>query len=404
MTLPPIDRRFLLAGAGALTFAAAGGGAALANTRGERKFVLVILRGGLDGLAAFAPYADPHYRPARGRLALPAPDEASGLLPLSDGFGLHPRLAFLHETWRAGELAILHAAATPYRERSHFDGQDVLESGGAKVYGLDDGWLNRAIALLPPDPHHAGIAIGGTIPLVLRGAAPASSWAPSVAPSPADDTLTRLMDLYAGDSLLGPSLARAIDTAEIVDDMGMAGQRGQRGQRGGLAAYAALMTPAARLLAAPDGPAAAVVSLDGWDTHAQQGGLEGGLAFRLAALDAALKALKDGLGAHWGKTVVVVATEFGRTVAENGTGGTDHGTAGAAFALGGAVRGGRFLGEWPTLAPGKLYQGRDLMPVNDVRSLFASVLEQHWGLNPAALRSRAFDGANALARFDRLIA
>lgn len=397
-----LDRRRLLAAAAGLTLAAAGGRPSQAAPTGERKFVFIILRGAMDGLAAVAPYGDPNYRAARGPLALGAPGEAGGVLPIADGFGLHPKLGFLHERWRAGEMVVMHAAATPYRERSHFDGQDVLESGAGQVFAAADGWLNRAAALLPTPPGRiAATAVGETLPLVLRGAAPVSSWAPSRAPAPQEDTIMRLTDLYAGDPLLAPAFAHAVETQALVG-RGDAGAPG--GRRDPAAAYRVLAEAAARLLAAPQGPAAAVISLEGWDTHAAQGAAEGVLAARLTGLDVALRTLKEGLGPAWSKTVVVAATEFGRTVAVNGTRGTDHGTGGIAFAVGGAVKGGRIIGDWPTLAPARLYQNRDLAPANDVRGLFATVLRDHWGLDRGDLSGKVFRQAQGLKLYDGLIA
>jgi uncharacterized protein (DUF1501 family) len=393
-------RRQLLSGIGATGLALLAGRVSFAQTTGSKKFVLVILRGAMDGLAAVAAYGDPAYARARGRLALAAPGESDGLLPIADGFGLHPRLGFLHETWQAGQLAILHATCSPYRSRSHFDGQDVLENGGANVFGLSDGWLNRALTLLPSTGSASAVAIGGSIPIVLRGSAPVSSWAPSTASAVPGDTIARLTDLYAGDPLLSPTLAQAIDTASIVGDGAMRGKTGGRDLAGG---HQVLAAAAARILAAPDGPASAVLSFEGWDTHANQGAANGALALRLQGLDRALRTLKTDLGQFWDDTVIVVATEFGRTVAENGTGGTDHGTGGAAFALGGAVRGRRMLGDWPGLAPAALFEGRDLAPVNDVRSLFACVLRDHWGLDAGDLRRRIFPDGQAFRPLDDVV-
>ncbi len=385
-----IDRRFLL-GAGAAALAAAHARFAFAQGVGDKKLVVIILRGAMDGLSACAPREDGAYRGARGRLAL------TRGLALSDGFSLHPAFAFLHESWRAGELALLHACATPARTRSHFDAQDVLESGGAAVFAVSDGWLNRALAATPGGE---GVALASTLPLILRGSAPASSWSPSFAPAAQDDTLARLADLYARDALLGPALAQASATNAIAAGMDGANRRGARV---GPASYAPMAEAAARLINAPEGPNAAVLSFDGWDTHANQGAEQGQLAARFEGLDAALRALKSGLGAHWRNSVVLVVTEFGRTVAANGTGGTDHGAGALAMALGGAVRGGRMLGAWPGLARGALYEGRDLAPVNDVRALFASVLSQHWALDGATLRTRVFPDARGLVDFDSLI-
>ena len=392
MTLPMMTRRGALIAGGAMFLPGSAGALTVSRQAGDRKFVLVILRGALDGLSAAAPYADPHYHDLRGRLALPSPGEAGGVLPLTEGFGLHPNLVFLHEQWKSGALAILPACASPYRERSHFDAQDVLETGAAEVFGASDGWLGRALTALPPELKREAVGISGSLPLVLRGSASATSWAPSFAPSASDDTLNRLMDLYAGDTLLGPALASAIETNAIADASGMAGINGL-GRRIGAGAYKGLAEAGARLLSAEGGPAAAVLSFDGWDTHANQGAANGQLALRLAGLDAALRALRDGLSAHWENTVVTVVTEFGRTVKENGTGGTDHGTGSAAFLLGGAVSGGKFGGDWPGLAPSALYQGRDLAPANDLRSVFMTVLQYHWGLDRDTLGKTVFPDA-----------
>lgn len=402
MTLPLITRRAALLAGGAMFLAGSAGALTVSRQAGDRKFVLVILRGALDGLAAVVPYGDAHYRAARGKLALAPPGETNGVLPLSEGFGLHPNLAFLYEQWTGEALAIVPACASPYRERSHFDAQDVLETGAAEVFGASDGWLGRALTALPADLKREAVAISGSLPLVLRGSASATSWAPSFAPSASEDTLNRLMDLYAGDALLGPALASAIETNAIASASGMDGMGG-KARRNGPGAYKGLAEAAARLLSAEGGPAAAVLSFDGWDTHANQGGANGQLALRLAGLDVALRELRNGLGAHWPKTVVAVVTEFGRTVAENGTGGTDHGTGSAAFLLGGAVSGGKFGGDWPGLAPKALFQGRDLAPANDIRSVFMAVLQDHWGLDRDTLGRIVFPDANGVRSISGLL-
>lgn len=381
-------RRSFLTGLGAgIVLSAAGATASFAGSSaaGRGQFVLVILRGAMDGLAAVPPIGDRHYRDLRGDLALAAAGGPEGVLPLVDGFGLHPALSGLHGLWGAQELSVMHACATPYRDRSHFDGQDVLEGGTERLFATS-GWLGRALGILAGDgPAVPGVAIARTIPLVLRGAAGAGSWTPGIAPDADPEMLARLMDLYADDPLLGPALARAVETDAIADGM-MGGTSGRGGRAGGAGAYVPIAEAAARILSAPDAPAAAVLSFDGWDTHANQGAARGLLAGRLEALDQALTALRTGLGTRWANTAVVVATEFGRTVRVNGTGGTDHGTGGVAFALGGAMRGrGGLTGDWPGL--GRLYQDRDLIPANDIRTLFATAMEAAWRLpREAAMR------------------
>jgi uncharacterized protein (DUF1501 family) len=382
-------RSFLATALSGLTLSMVGGTASFAQT-GPRtgKFVFVILRGAMDGLAAVVPYTDPNYRALRGAIALDGPGTATGVLPLTAEFGLHPSLRGLHGLWQDKQMSFMHAAASPYRDRSHFDGQDVLESGAGRVYGGQTGWLNRAISLLPNGPAKEGIGIGRTIPLVLRGSAKAGSWAPAIAEQSDMDTLNRLMDLYAGDTILGPALAMAIETDKTASGAMMAASAQNGGGRGPQS-YIPLTQAAARILNAPGGPAACVLSFDGWDTHAGQGAAQGQLANRLAQLDAAIMALKTGLGANWASTTLVIATEFGRTARVNGTGGTDHGTGAAAFILGGAVKGQTMIGDWPGLA--RLHQDRDLIPANDVRTLFTLGLTNAWGLDAAAIRQRVFE-------------
>jgi uncharacterized protein (DUF1501 family) len=378
-----------------------------AATPADTRFVLVILRGAIDGLSVVAPVGDPAYANARGALALSKPGSQGGALGLDNFFGLHPALTALHGRYQAGELLPVHAVATPYRERSHFDGQNVLENGTPKPFGAQDGWLNRALASLPQASGSGpkGLAIGQNVPLVLRGAAHASSWAPSVLAPVDDDTMTRLMDLYSDDKILGPALAEALATDA---ELGAAGADTMAGAaRAGLANAARLgvqvASTAGKLLAEPEGPRVGVLDVGGFDTHANEGAAQGVLAIRLSALDQALDALAKGMGEAWRKTVVLAVTEFGRTAAVNGTRGTDHGTATMALLLGGAVQGGRVLADWPGLAQSALYQGRDLKPTLDLRALEKAVLADHLGLSPAQLAQTVFPGSESIAPVRGLI-
>jgi uncharacterized protein (DUF1501 family) len=364
---------------------------AAANT--DSRFVLVILRGGLDGLAAVAPYAEPVYAQLRGQLALSAPGTEGGALDLDGTFGLHPALANLHAMYRAREALVLHAAATPYRERSHFDAQNVLEAGGATPSAAAGGWLNRALAALADAGDTRGaVALADNVPLVLRGELAVTSWAPSQLPESDDDTLARVRRLYeAADPALAASLSSALEARAIAGDANDARMGGRAGQ-----AIAPLASAAARFLSAADGPRVAVLDAGGWDTHANQGAAQGALALRLRGLDAGLQMLKAELGAHWQQTTVLVVTEFGRTVAVNGTRGTDHGTASCAFAAGGAVAGGRVLADWPGLAARDLHEGRDLRATTDLRAMFKAVLHERFGLSEAALARSVFPASDAI--------
>lgn len=363
--------------------------AGMANGRKPR-LVFIILRGALDGLAAVPACGDPGYAQLRGDLALGRPGIDGGALPLDGLFALHPSLSFMQQSYAARELIVFHAVASPYRDRSHFDGQNVLETGYPEPHAVETGWLNRALAAIPapraPEKER-GISIAPTAPLLMRGPAAVTSWSPSHLAPLDDDTLQRISDLYSHDPVLGQKLAEAL-AAEAIADSATMGQLAKRGQPG--AQYAEVVQAAARFLRQEDGPQVAVFDTTGWDTHFNEGGAKGQLATRLAALDAALGSLKAGLGPVWNDTAVLLATEFGRTVAENGTRGTDHGTATAAYLIGGAVAGGRVVADWPGLSPRKLYQDRDLRPTLDLRSVMKGVLADQLGVPERALGSSVF--------------
>lgn len=359
---------------------------ALAEADTDARLVLVILRGAVDGLALAAPYGDSNYRKHRGELALPSPGNDAGALKLDGMFALHPALPGVHRDFRNGDALLIHAVASPYRERSHFDGQDVLENGAASVGAVRDGWLNRAIAPLGGSlgSEHA-VAMGQNTPLVLRGSNSVTSWAPSSLPDAQDSTLRRLQDLYADDKFFATRLAQALKSREIAGTMGGSMNRGNEATR-----FRTLMRSTAKFLTAPDGPRIAVAELGGWDTHANQGGATGALANRFSMLDDGLSELRDSLGSAWSSTVVAVVTEFGRTVRVNGTRGTDHGTGTAAVLTGGAIAGGRIITDWPGLGDNTLYEGRDLEPTTDLRSVFKAVLAEHLLLSESIIETSVF--------------
>jgi uncharacterized protein (DUF1501 family) len=439
MSIHTLKRReFLQAGALALGGAFVTSRLAFAGTGADTKarFVFILMRGALDGLAAVPPYGDPDYAGLRRELALRAPSSSGAAagagsagsagrgsavgaaLPLNGFFGLHPSLTFLQDSYVAQELVVFHAISSPYRERSHFDGQDVLESGFIQPHAVQTGWLNRALASMQGQSKELGVALGQNIPLVMRGPAPVTSWSPSKLPALDEDTLERITDLYAGDPLLASRLADALAADAIAGESSMdgtslgsgeapavtlavaangraptmqtnaAGSPTTQGAKPGR--YVELVRAVAGFLRRPDGPQVAVFDTTGWDTHANEGGAEGQLAGRLAALDAGLRILKEELGPTWTNTAVVLATEFGRTAATNGTRGTDHGTATAAFLLGGAVQGGRVIADWPGLSSRALYQGRDLKPTADLRSLLKGVLSEHLLVASDALETSVF--------------
>jgi uncharacterized protein (DUF1501 family) len=367
------------------------GGLASAGTAGSsgRRFVFVILRGAMDGLAALPPLGDPDYRKTRGNLAL---DEATA--PILDGdFGLHRAFAFLRARYGAGEAIMFHAIASPYRERSHFDGQDMLEAGSAGSPGaaaLRDGWLGRALEAAGGNadggPGRA-LAIARTMPLVLTGSARAGTWSPSRLPEPGEALFERLAMLYENDPLLRDALAMAQESAALTDDLAMPGMA-----RGGGRGFAIAAEAAGRFLAADDGPDIAVLELPGWDTHANQGTADGQLVRQFSALDGGLKSLKVALGPVWQKTAILCLTEFGRTARPNGSGGTDHGTASAGILLGGAVAGGRIIADWPGLSAASLHEERDLKPTLNTHRVFKAVLQDHLGLPANQVEDAIFPG------------
>jgi uncharacterized protein (DUF1501 family) len=389
-----ISRRDVLRTAGLGAIATSLPTLSFAKTNTDARFVLVILRGAVDGLAIAAPFGDGNYTNVRGELAIPKPGQDGGLLMLDGMFGLHPALPGVFESYRKNQALLVHAVSSPYRSRSHFDGQDVLENGSSTVGAARDGWLNRALQPLGGSlGHETGIALAQNTPLVLRGDNSVSSWAPSRLPDADDTTLERLQDLYSNDDFFATRLAQALNSQDIAD--GMEGMSEMKSRRNSAQQMTALMDAAAKFLTAADGPQVAVIEAGGWDTHANQGNGTGLLANKFSDLDAGLTALQKGFGAKWSNTVVAVVTEFGRTVHVNGTRGTDHGTATAAVLLGGAVDGGRVIADWPGLGQSELFEGRDLRPTLDIRSLFKGVLVEHLEIQDSFVNRSVFPDSAA---------
>ena len=407
-----ITRRQILAGGGASLLALAGGTPGWAAASDPR-MIVVILRGAMDGLAAVAPYGDPDYREKRGRLALNEPGQEGGLLDLGGLFGLHPAMAALHPLYAQGSLLVVHATASPYRGRSHFDAQMVLENGLNAPSSNSDGWLNRTLAATPirsgprKGNYRIGLAVGQATPLAMRGSVPIATWAPAAPPSVNADLMQTIANLYTPDPLLAGALKQGIQGHAMA--AGVLGQEATMRSGGGPRrsfqpdSFKGLAVATGKLLAAPDGPRIAVMEMGGWDTHSGQGVLDGRLAPLLAGLANGLAALPGAMGPAWQNCVVIAMTEFGRTVAVNGTGGTDHGTGGCAFLVGGAVAGGRVHAHWPGLATGKLLDNRDLQPTTDLRSVVKGVLRDHLKIADPALDRTVFPGSPTVKPLSGLI-
>lgn len=392
--LPRIGRRGLLLG---LTALAATHGARLAfadGPPGEARLVVVILRGAMDGMHVLVPYGDPDYAALRGPMALAGPGQDGGVRDLGGFFGLHPQLGGLHGLYAEGMLLPVHAVAGPYRTRSHFDGQDLLEGGAEQRLG--SGWLNRALAALPEPAVGArrGLSLGLGLPLLMRGEQPVGMWAPPRPSRPEPDLYLRMAEALHDDPVLGPGVVEGLRSRGFAAEALALGAPIEA--RGGIERLAAA---AGRMLANPTGPRIAALETGGWDTHAGQAER---IAPVLANLDAGIVALRRQLGTAWLHTVVLCITEFGRAARVNGTLGTDHGTGGAAFLAGGAVAGGRVLADWPGLGQGRLFENRDLQPTRDLRALAKGLLRDHLGLPDAAVAA-AFPGSEAVTPAPRLL-
>ncbi|MDG2521729.1 DUF1501 domain-containing protein [Caulobacter segnis] len=381
------------------------GRAARAEPNGK-KLIVLVCRGGLDGLSLTPPVGDADYAGLRGGVAY-TPEQA---LKLDGTFGLHPAMSRAHALAQKGQLRIAPAVATPDRARSHFEAQDVLETGSEAKYTATSGWLNRTLQALSPERKVEALSVGAVAPLILRGQVQAASWSPG---RNADSTArlpTILQDLYKNDPLLGPVFARGLQT-EAMAQIAMTGLPApataqpmegmakpdpaamQAAQRQGMAAAEKLGVTVANFMTQAGGPQIVAISLDGFDTHSGQ---VGQLQQRLNYMDALIGGLTTGLGPAWKDTVIVAATEFGRTARVNGTGGTDHGTASSALVLGGGLKKGGIIGDWPTLQQTALFENRDTRPTLDMRGLFKGVLRDHLGVEQRALDTTVFpDSASA---------
>jgi uncharacterized protein (DUF1501 family) len=407
------SRREALIGAGALFAWTQMPKLARAEGRDPRLLVIV-LRGGLDGLGAVAPVGDPDWIGLRGDRALVL-DGKTPALPLDAFFALNPAMPNLHRLYKAQQASIIHAAATPYRERSHFDGQDVLESGVARPGAVDTGWLNRALVALASDGQvdlrgTRALGVGAVTPLVVRGQAPVMSWIPQKLLPASDDTRARLLDLYQHtDPKLAVALQARIRLAALgpttgPDDPMSADPALPPPGIARIRAYVAEVAgTTARFLAKADGPRVGAAGFVGWDTHVNEGAASGQLANLLGALDGALAAIETNMGEAWHETVVAVVTEFGRTARINGTDGTDHGQGTVAFLAGGALKGGRMIADWPGLKPAQLYEGRDLKPTTDLRAVLKGLLRDHLRVDERVLASTVFPDSADVAPMAGLV-
>jgi uncharacterized protein (DUF1501 family) len=361
----------------------------------DPRLLIVVLRGGMDGINVVVPFGDRSYNSMRGAIAIPKRET----IQLDSFFGMHPAMPKFAQMFKRREAAVVHATCVPLRNRSHFDGQDNLEAGLPGLINANPtGWLNRLLTALPagsPIKSRGAIQIGDA-PLILRGPAPVLGWSPTWFQSVQDPTLYMLETLYrSNDREMYDMLQRGLKAHKLAsrldqDDGSISSLR--KGFRG-----------AGRLLGSATGPRIAVLSVGGWDTHSEQGGASGQLANLLGELDLAIDDFKTAAGNAWAKTVMVLATEFGRTVRINGDNGTDHGVGTVALLAGGAVNGRRVFGDWPGLAPNRLYEGSDLRATTDLRSVFKGVLRDHIGVPNSLLNGAIFPESAAATPFRNLV-
>nr|WP_295106196.1 DUF1501 domain-containing protein [uncultured Caulobacter sp.] len=417
MTAQVMNRRSLL-GLGAslgisVNFFGSQAFAASEGDLAKKKLVVVICRGGMDGLSVSPPVGDANYTALRGSIAM----QRDQVRMLDETFGLHAALKTVHALAQQGQARIAPAIASPDRARSHFEAQDVLETGASGVYGAETGWLNRTLEALAPVRKVEGLSVGTTAPLILRGKVQAASWSPGKGVDETARLPTLLQDLYRNDPMLGPAFARGLETETMAQQamtalsatpaMNVAAastpnmvqpasmsptMANDRQNRAGSEAARKLGSTLGGFMTQAGGPQIAAISLDGFDTHAGQ---LGQIATRLTYMDAVLDGLHSGLGAEWKNTVVIAVTEFGRTARVNGTGGTDHGTASTGLILGGALKKGGIVGDWPGLAQNALFENRDTAPTLDMRGLFKGVLADHIGVDRAVLESKVFPDSAA---------
>jgi len=362
-----------------------------ANAPTQKRLIFINLKGALDGLHALIPYADPNYRKLRPTLALQKPGMEGGVIDLDGSFGLHPALQSLHDLYRQNELILIPAISSQYRQRSHFEAQNMLEGGGKLPYQEKSGWLNRAIRQMGISPNRIGLSIGATLPLILQGSADIRTWSDSRIPEANPEFLSQINALYDGD----PLLHKAFSQANQDKNNSMQNKNMRVNNKRLISSTRAALA----ILKEKAGPRIAVIEAGGWDTHYAQ---ERRLSQLFDDLGQSISLIKTELGPVWKDTVVMVVSEFGRTAAENGSKGTDHGTGGLAIIAGGRVNGGKVRGAWPGLSSKALFEDRDLAPANRLESVFKSTLIEHLGLSESKVADFVFPNLGSLSMMENL--
>jgi uncharacterized protein (DUF1501 family) len=373
---------------------------AAAATSRRRLLIAIFQRGAMDGLNMVVPYGESEYYKLRPSIAIPRPGGTGSAVDLDGFFGLHPSMSSLKPLWDNHSLAIVHACGSPDVTRSHFDAQDYMETATPGVKSTKDGWLNRYLQVSDADRNPLrGVAVARQMPTSLRGRAP------SLAVGAIEEFRVRanmseqraLQQEYAGDSALGGAAAEAFEAMQTLQSVTTGPYRPAAGATYPRSPFGQALQEIARLAKADVGLEIAFTESTNWDHHVNEGGVTGLVANRLSDLTEGLVALSTDLGERMADTVILTMSEFGRAVAENGNGGTDHGHGNAMLVLGGPVRGGHVYGRWPGLGERQRFEGRDLAVTTDFRQVFTDVIAQHMGASGDAL-ARVFPGFTPTAK------
>lgn len=359
----------------------------------QNKLIVILMRGAVDGLSIVSPYMEPRYYHSRPTIALPPPNRQDGLIDLDGFFGLHPSLSALTPLWQNKTLAFVHASGSPAETRSHFEAQDILETAMLNSAMAQGGWLNNLAGVLP-DNHSStrALSFGDTLPKIFQGrtniaTVPTGIKGNKFAKAENPQTEQAFSQLYGNHSELGSLYQQGISAREnMMSDLQDEMENSAKGAPGA-DAFTAQATKVATIIQRDPNTQLVFMDVGGWDTHVGQGNFKGQLAGKLEKLGEALSSLVTGLGPAYKNTAILVMSEFGRTVAENGNGGTDHGHGNVAWLLGGAVNGGKVWGRWPGLDENNLYQRRDLAVTTDFRSVIGAVLTNQFGLSDARMAS-----------------
>jgi len=368
-----MERRNFLKGTLGTLYMMATPNMALPDTKiTEKRLLIVLLRGGMDGLASIPPIGDKNLSKIRKDVLVNGADDLDGF------FGINPSLKFLGSEYHQGRAAFVHATSFPYTGRSHFDGQNIMETGGEQAYALTSGWVGRAMNAAG----YSSLSVSLPIPIILRGNELNSNYFPTnfrkVNPAVYNDVQQMWKEDPQLSGLIEPMMAREIDL--------FGAGRGKTRE---------LVSFAAKEMHKPNGPRVGLLEFEGFDTHALQGNEQGHHAQILAELDGVLEAFKRQMGDLYENTVVVTVTEFGRTASENGTQGTDHGYGSAIFLAGGLVKGKQVVSDWPGLSTKNLYEGRDLLMTIDARDVYAEVIKTVFDLNDEDISRDVFIGYNS---------